>query len=77
MGKKKKNKEKVAKVKDKSRIDERVKKINSMQPPDQNPWKQDNESTIDRFMRYGMRKRGEDLSIRNEMRKKKKERRYI
>lgn len=77
MGKKKKNKDVTKKVKDRSNIDERVKKINQMQPPDLNPWKQDNEQTIDKFMRYGMRKKAEDLPYRMERRKKKKERRYI
>ena len=56
MGKKKK-KDKPKKKKDKSKIDERVKSINAIQPPDENPFKMDNEDKIDRFLRFGFRKK--------------------
>jgi len=74
MGKKK---EIAKKLKDKTKIDERVKKIMSIQPPDVNPWKQDNEKRIDQFMKFGMRKKAFEGSIREENRMKKRERRYI
>ncbi len=50
MGKKKKNKgEKKAKQKNTAAIDERFKKAMAIQPPDENPFKMDNENKIDRF----------------------------
>ena len=75
MGKKKKDA--TAKAKDKSKIDERVKKILSIEPPDENPWKQDNENRIDSFMRYGFKKKGFEGTIREKNRLNKRERRYI
>ena len=74
MGKKK---EVQHKAKDKSKIDERVKKILSIQPPEQNEWKMDNEHQIERFWRFGLSKSRYEGSIRDQRRKKKKERRYI
>ncbi len=50
MGKKKKKKgEKKAKQKDTSAIDERAKKAMALTPPEENPFKMDNENKIDRF----------------------------
>ncbi len=55
MGKKKKNKgEKKPKQKNTAAIDERYKKALSIQPPDENPHKMDNENKIDRF-RYAFK----------------------
>ncbi|MFC1742060.1 hypothetical protein ACFL3V_05990 [Nanoarchaeota archaeon] len=48
-GKKKKKKEKKPKQKNTAAIDERFKKALSIQPPDENPYKMDNENKIDRF----------------------------
>lgn len=48
MGKKKK-KEKKPKQKNVQAIDERVKKALAAQPPDENPFKMENENKIDRF----------------------------
>ena len=48
--KKKKNKgEKKIKQKNSAAIDERFKKAMALTPPDENPFKQDNENKIDRF----------------------------
>lgn len=50
MGKKKKNKgEKKAKQKNTAAIDERFKKAMALTPPDENPFKMENENKIDRF----------------------------
>lgn len=50
MGKKKKKKgEKKPKQKNTAAIDERFKKALSIQPPDENPFKMENENKIDRF----------------------------
>ncbi|MBW2968084.1 hypothetical protein KY362_06375 [Candidatus Woesearchaeota archaeon] len=48
-GKKKKKKEKKPKQKNTAAIDERFKKAMALTPPDENPFKQDNENKIDRF----------------------------
>ena len=50
-GKKKKKKkgEKKPKQKNTAAIDERFKKAMALQPPDENPFKMDNENKIDRF----------------------------
>jgi hypothetical protein len=47
--KKKKGKEKKAPQKNTAAIDERFKKAMALQPPDDNPFKMDNENKIDRF----------------------------
>jgi len=47
--KKKKKKEKKPKQKNTAAIDERFKKAMSIQPPDENPFKMENENKIDRF----------------------------
>ena len=58
MGKSKKKKEAGPKVKrDVHKIDERVKSIQNLQPPDENPWKMDNEKRIDQFLKYGFKKK--------------------
>lgn len=51
MGKKKKKKGEVKKPKQKNvaAIDARFKSAMAMQPPDENPFKKDNENKIDRF----------------------------
>ncbi|MFH1053417.1 MAG: hypothetical protein V1740_03285 [Candidatus Woesearchaeota archaeon] len=67
----KKNKDKPKKEKDKSKIDERVKQINAIQPPDSNPFKMDNESKIDQFMRFGTKKKFFRGTIREKLRRKK------
>jgi len=46
---KKKTKEKKPKQKNTAAIDERFKKAMSIKPPDENPFKMDNENKIDRF----------------------------
>ena len=69
MGRKKKDK--VKKVKDKSKVEERLKQIQSIQLPDKNPYKMDNEGKIDSFMRFGMKKKGFQGTIREKMRRKK------
>jgi len=48
-GKKKKKKEKKPKQKNTAAIDERFKKAMAIQPPDENPYKMENENKIDRF----------------------------
>ena len=66
MGKKKKNKEaiKPKHKKNPAVIDERVKHAYALQPPDENPYKQENEKTIDRFLRYGFKPRREYIPIK-------------
>ncbi|MBU2561229.1 MAG: hypothetical protein KKD17_02945 [Nanoarchaeota archaeon] len=49
MGKKKKDKGEKTKQKNTAAIDERFKKALSIQPPDENPYKMENENKIDRF----------------------------
>lgn len=72
-----KNKDKPKKIKDRSNVDARVKKIQAIQPPDKNPWKMDNERKIDQFLKFGFRKKVAFGSIKEIRRKKKRERRYI
>ena len=38
-------------------IDERWKHATEIQPPDTNPYKMDNERNIDRFLKYGMKRK--------------------
>ncbi len=52
MGKKKKKKDKVKRVKDKSKVEERLKQISNIETPEKNDWKLDNENKIDRFLRF-------------------------
>jgi hypothetical protein len=50
MGKNKKNKaEKNIKQKDSAAVDERFKKAMALQPPDDNPFKMENDNKIDQF----------------------------
>ena len=69
MAKTKKVKE--AKQKTKQNVDERVKKIQTLQPPDENPYKMDNENLIDRFWKYKGRN-PERLSRRESANKKRR-----
>ncbi|MBI5389680.1 hypothetical protein HZB01_04875 [Candidatus Woesearchaeota archaeon] len=55
MGKKDK-KNKPAKIKDKTKIDERLKSIAGIEIPADQPFKKDNESNIEQFFRYGLKK---------------------
>ena len=67
MGKKDKNKPK--KQKDKTKVEERLKKIASIEPPEVNDYKKENEDNIDRFLRYGFRRGGKRFkSIKDERR---------
>ena len=58
------------KAKDRSKVDERLKQIAALQPPDDNPFKQDNESNIEQFWRFGMRKRKFVGTIKQQSRKR-------
>ena len=71
MGKKDKDAKK--KAKDRSKVDERVKQISQIQPPDENPWKMENERKIDGFLRHGFKKKRFTGTIRqwNRMKKNK------
>ena len=69
MGKKKK--EVKPKAKDKSKVDERVKQIMSIQPPEQNPFKMENDKKIDSFLKFGFKKKYFEGSIREKLRRKK------
>jgi len=64
--KKKKKKGKGVKKEKKSRahVDERVKKILELQPPDKNPYKMDNEKSIDRFWRFKGKSKKDRMTIR-------------
>jgi len=51
MGKKKK-KDKIKKVKDKSKVEERLKSIANIQAPEKVEFKLENEERIDKYMRF-------------------------
>ena len=68
MGKKKKKDIALKKKKNTSGVEERVKQIQNIQPPDSNPFKQENEDRIDRFLRYGFKKKIEYLSPKDKNR---------
>lgn len=73
MGKKKKKKkkgEKKGKQKDTQAIEERYKKAISLTPPDDNPFKQENENKIDRFRPVH---RNDRKSIKEKARLKRRE----
>ena len=56
MAKSKKKKSKTQteqKFPSKAKVDERVKQINAIEPPEFNPYKKENEMNIDRFLRSG------------------------
>jgi len=67
----KKNKEVKPKAKDKTKIDERVKQILAIEPPDDNPFKMDNDRKIDSFLKFGFRKKTFNGTVREKLRKKK------
>lgn len=69
--KKKKLKDVKEKKKSKEKVEERLKQIMNIQPPDDNPWKMENEQNIDRFWRY-RGKNPEKLSRRELFRMTKK-----
>ena len=71
-GKKKKDKPK--KEKDTAKIEERIKKIGTIEPPDKNEHKLDDDRRIDSFWRFGLRKKGFRGTIREKMRSKKDKR---
>ena len=75
MGSKKKKKE-IAntsgkKLKKSANVDERAKQAMALQPPDENPFKMDNDRTIDTFFRFGMRGKpmNDRLTIRERLKK--------
>ena len=49
---KKKNKDKKKRVKDRSKVDERLKQIATIEVPEKNEFKMDNENRIDRFLKF-------------------------
>jgi hypothetical protein len=51
-----KKKSKQKSVKYKSGVEERVKAIQSIQIPDEEPYKKENESSLERFMRFGLKR---------------------
>ena len=66
---KKKDKNKPKKQKDRTKVDERLKLISKIEPPDVNDYKKENEANIDRFMKYGRKKGGKRFkSIKDERR---------
>lgn len=69
MGKKKK--EAKPKAKDRSKVDERVKQIMSIEPPESNPFKMENDRKIDSFLKFGFRKKSFEGTIREKLRRKK------
>ena len=68
MGKKKKKEPKPSQ-RNTQAVDERVKQINAMSPPDENPWKMENEKKIGRFRTFG---RNDRMSIAEKNRLKKR-----
>ena len=81
-GKKKKGKgEKKAKQKNTAAIDERFKKALAIQPPDENPFKMDNENKIDRFRGIHRNKRDsiktENRQLSRHNRPKKPKRKFF
>ena len=65
MGKKKKADTSKAKThKNAAAIEERWKKVTELQPPELNPYKQENERKIERFLRYGVSKRKRDVPLK-------------
>ena len=69
MSKKKKNQP--VKIKDRTKIDERLKQISQIQPPDSNPFKMENDQRIDSFLRFGLKKKVFEGTIREKLRMKK------
>ncbi len=50
---KKKKKEPKPKQRDTQKIDERLKQVQNVEPPERNEFKMENDELIDRFLRYG------------------------
>lgn len=71
MGKKKKREPKPSQ-RNTQAVDDRVKQINSMTPPDENPWKMENENKIMRFRPIGFSDR---MSIAEKKRMEKRQNR--
>ena len=67
MGRKK---EKVNKVRDTSKIEERAKSIANIKPPEENPHKKESEGNIDHYFRFGR------LGVVNKFKSRKEESRY-
>ena len=66
---KKKDKNKPKKQKDKTKVDARLKEISNIEPPDVNEFKKENEQNIDRFLRFGFRKKGKRFKSIKEKRR--------
>ncbi|MFQ5474561.1 MAG: hypothetical protein ACE5DM_01865 [Candidatus Nanoarchaeia archaeon] len=73
MGKKKKKEPKPSQ-RNTQAVDERLKQINSLTPPDENPWKMENERKIDRWRPANKSSR---LSIADEKRLNKRKNRRL
>lgn len=77
MGSKKKKKMEIAgasgkKLKKSVHVDERAKQAMALQPPDENPYKMDNDRNIDMFFRFANRGKPNDrLTIRDRLKGKK------
>ena len=48
----KKKKEKKKRIKDKSKVEERLKSIATLEVPEKNEWKVENENKIDRYLKF-------------------------
>jgi len=78
MGGKKKKKGEIAsttgkKLKRSANVDERAKQAMALQPPDENPYKMENERNIDGFFRFANRGKPNDrLTIRDRLKGKKR-----
>ena len=72
MSKKKKKREPKPSQRNTQAVDERVKQISSLQPPEENPWKMDNENKIDRFRPVG---KGGRMSLAEKSRLEKRQNR--
>ena len=66
---KKKKKEPKPSQRNTQAVDDRIKQINAMSPPDENPWKMDNENKIGRFRPIGQSDRT-SIAEKNRMKKK-------
>lgn len=69
---KKKSKKKVKEQKfpSKAKVDERVKQINQIEPPEVNPFKKENEFAIDRFLRHGFSRYKEKMPPKLEFKRR-------
>jgi len=69
MASKKKKKDPKPKQRDSQKVDERLKQVQSIEPPEQNEFKMDNDDSIDRFLRFGLKRRVKkfgDMTIRDQ-----------